>query len=115
MVKQLSADRAGGMLRSFALLGSLDGRGVEASWDGTALAVHDALWSRAQLAAAVDLAVPAGGPPARDLDGSPLDVLLTLLRACDRVRQIDLALPPAGGGVATAVGSRPASPPAASP
>lgn len=115
MVKQLSADPAGGLLRSFALLGSLDGRGVEATWDGAELAVHDALWSRAQLAAAVDLAVSAGGPPAGALDGSALDVLVTLLRACDRVRQVDFALPPGGGGAGTAVGSRPVSPSAEGP
>lgn len=64
-------------MTSFRLDGIVDGKRVEAVWDGLHLRVTDVLYDRASLAVAVD--------SRSTLTGRPTEVALTLARCCDEI------------------------------
>lgn len=86
-VRPRSPRQPGAALRGFSLRGRLDGAAVRASWTGGRLTASPALVDRGMLL--VDMGETFGGPPDLTLPASltgPVDaVLLTLVRACDRV------------------------------
>ena len=90
--------RGGPPVGRFTVEGMVDGEAVRASWADGRLACDELLRSRALLL--VDLAEEFvySDPPrcfTASLDGPPIAVALTMIRACDRVTRIMLAPPEA--------------------
>lgn len=79
-------------LERFVFEGTIDGQEVGARYDAGHLVCGETLLQPARIV--VDLGdrfFPENGPPlAAALDGPALAVLLTLLRACDRVTSVDV-------------------------
>ena len=82
----------------FAVDGLLDGRAVSAAWRDGGLACDDDLRARALLLVDLEEEFVCDDPPRvfiATLEGPPIAVALTLIRACDRVTRIVLAPPEA--------------------
>ena len=80
-------------LESFELHGIIDGVWVDAWWTPDVFVCDPALLDRAELGAAIDLVLdPVRGPrvrkstPARLGAFGPLDLMVALIRGCDRVK-----------------------------
>jgi hypothetical protein len=91
-------------VRSFSLEGVIEDRTVHAEWRDGRLMADPLLLERAQLVVGLEdqFLSPDASPLTASLNGLPIVALLTLMRACDRVRQIDV-VGPAGkpGGALT--------------
>jgi|SRR5579884_2547997 len=77
-------------MRFFALLGEVDGQPVRATWLRGSLAASSALMRRAELLVAMDEVFETDDPATvvrADLR-TALAAMLTLIRACDRVRSV---------------------------
>jgi hypothetical protein len=82
----------------FLVEGVVDGRRVSASWDGGRLVCDDALRARALLLVDLEEEFLYDDPPRcfiASVEGPPIAVALTMIRACDRVTRIVLAPPEA--------------------
>jgi hypothetical protein len=82
----------------FAVEGMVDGEEVRASWADGRLACDELLRSRALLLVDLEEKFLYSDPPRcfiASLDGPPIAVALTMIRACDRVTRIMLAPPEA--------------------
>lgn len=78
-------------VQSFTLLGTVDGELVEASLNHVGLSASEILLVRADLVVRLGESFDAGGRNlAASLTGSPIQTVLTLIRACDRVLQISM-------------------------
>jgi hypothetical protein len=86
-------------VRSFSLDGTIEDRPVHAEWRDRRLIADPLLLERAELLVEIGEEFLAGEPGAfaASLTGPPIVALLTLMRACDRVRSIDVLTPPGGG------------------
>ena len=91
---------AGHRVMSFSLDGIIEACRVHAEWQNHRLVADPLLLERAELVVGIGDQFLAGEPEAfaASLSGAPIVVLLTLMRACDRVRAIDV-LAPTGGTV----------------
>jgi len=85
---------------SFSLDGTIEACAVHAEWRENRLLVDPLLLERAELVVGIGDEFLAGEPGAfvASLTGPPIVTLLTLMRACDRVRGIDVVAPPGGAG-----------------
>lgn len=111
--------------RRFLLVGSVAGQEVLAAYGSSGLVAHPELVHRADLVVRMGETVEPvrGRPTPASLDGPPVVVLLTLMRACDAIRSCELDLlalasghdgdttdggglnrPPAGCGTGSAAG-----------
>ena len=80
---------------SFSLKGVIEHRSVHAEWRDGRLVADPLLLERAQLLVGLGdkFESPNAGPFTASLTGLPVVGLLTLMRACDRVFEIDVAAP----------------------
>jgi hypothetical protein len=85
---------------SFSLDGIIEACPVHAEWGGNRLVADPLLLERAELLVSIGEQFRAGEPEAfaASLSGPPIVALLTLIRACDRVQGIDVAVRPRGTG-----------------
>jgi hypothetical protein len=77
----------------FEIEGLLDGREVRAVWSGGRLACDETLLARALLLVDLEEEFVYDDPPrcfVATVEGPPIAVALTLIRACDRVTCISL-------------------------
>ena len=84
-------------LFDFTVEGVVDGRPVSAHWSGARLRCDEPLRQRALLLIHLGEELIYTDPPRRfaaTLDGRPVAIALTLMRACDRVTafQVDLTM-----------------------
>jgi hypothetical protein len=96
---QAAAPEAGRRrVMSFSLDGVVEGRPVHAEWRDNRLVADPLLLERGELLVDIDEEFLVGelGPRTASLTGPPIVTLLTLMRACDRVRAIDVVAPPGG-------------------
>jgi hypothetical protein len=80
---------------SFQMHGSVDGTPVSAILGNGQLLVDEVLWARAALLVDMDEVFDCGDGATSvtaTLDGSTMAVLVTLIRACDRITSADFAL-----------------------
>jgi hypothetical protein len=79
----------------FSLDGIIEACPVHAEWRNHRLVADPLLLERAELVVGIGDQFLAGEPEAfaASLSGAPIVVLLTLMRACDRVRAIDVLVP----------------------
>jgi hypothetical protein len=85
-----------GSVGRFAIQGLVDGSEVRASWSGGLLACDERLRTRALFLVDLEEEFVYDDPPRcfiASLEGPPIAVALTLIRACDRVTRIALAPP----------------------
>jgi hypothetical protein len=84
-------------IASFTLEGVVEHREVRAEWRDGRLLADPLLLERAHLVVGLgeQFAVPDTDPLTASLTGLPIVALLTLMRACDRVRQVDVSAPAA--------------------
>jgi hypothetical protein len=90
--------RGGPAVGRFTVEGLVDGEAVRASWADGRLACDELLRSRALLLVDLEEEFLYSDPPRcfiASLDGPPIAVALTMIRACDRVTRIMLAPPEA--------------------
>jgi hypothetical protein len=90
--------RGGPAVGRFTVEGMVDGEEVRASWADGRLACDELLRSRALLLVDLEEEFVYSDPPRcfiASLDGPPIAVALTMIRACDRVTRIMLAPPEA--------------------
>jgi hypothetical protein len=90
--------RGGPAVGRFTVEGIVDGEAVRASWAHGRLACDELLRSRALLLVDLEEEFLYSDPPRcfiASLDGPPIAVALTMIRACDRVTRIVLAPPEA--------------------
>jgi hypothetical protein len=90
--------RGGPAVGRFTVEGVVDGEAVRASWADGRLACDELLRSRALLLVDLEEEFLYSDPPRcfiASLDGPPIAVALTMIRACDRVTRIVLAPPEA--------------------
>jgi hypothetical protein len=90
--------RGGPAVGRFTVEGMVDGEAVRASWADGRLACDELLRSRALLLVDLEEEFLYSDPPRcfiASLDGPPIAVALTMIRACDRVTRILVAPPEA--------------------
>lgn len=90
--------RGGPAVGRFTVEGMVDGEEVRASWADGRLACDELLRSRALLLVDLEEEFLYSDPPRcfiASLDGPPIAVALTMIRACDRVTRILVAPPEA--------------------
>jgi hypothetical protein len=90
--------RGGPAVGRFTVEGVVDGEAVRASWADGRLACDELLRSRALLLVDLEEEFLYSDPPRcfiASLDGPPIAVALTMIRACDRVTRILVAPPEA--------------------
>jgi hypothetical protein len=90
--------RGGPPVDRFTVEGMVDGEAVGASWADGRLACDELLRSRALLLVDLEEEFVYSDPPRcfiASLDGPPIAVALTMIRACDRVTRILVAPPEA--------------------
>jgi hypothetical protein len=78
----------------FVVEGLIDGQEVRAAWSGRRLACDESLLARALLLVDLEEEFVYDDPPrcfVATVEGPPIAVALTLIRACDRVTRISLA------------------------
>jgi hypothetical protein len=87
-----------GSVGRFAIQGLVDGSEVHATWSYGLLACDERLRDRAMLLVELEEEFVYDDPPRcflASLEGPPIAVALTLIRACDRVTRLMLAPPEA--------------------